>query len=55
MKTEQEIRAFLSDVLATPQLHMPSADIFTNAPLALIQVELETKRDVLEWVLGVKP
>lgn len=29
----------------------PSADVFTNAPLALEQVALGTKINTLEWVL----
>lgn len=51
MKTKDEIERYLQKVLEDERLSYPSADIWTNAPLALVQLELETKRDVLKWVL----
>lgn len=52
MRTESEILAALAKVEADSRLRQKSATVFENAPLALIQLELETKRDVLRWVLG---
>ena len=52
MKTQSEIGARLYDVLTTPQLNYPKANIVTNTPLALVQLELETERDTLLWVLS---
>lgn len=52
MKTEAEIRARLAVVLADKRLAQPTATVDINAPLALIQLELETQRDLLRWVLG---
>ena len=51
MRSKQEIQKKLADVLAAPQFSYPSASISVNAPLALIQLTLETKRYILNWVL----
>lgn len=53
MKSKKEIEAELASVESKEQLHYPSADVYTNAPLALIQTELETRAGVLRWVLGL--
>jgi hypothetical protein len=53
--TEQEIRKRLSDIDADERFHYPPALVQINAPLALIQVELETTARTLAWVLGIKP
>ncbi len=34
------------------RLSYPPADIFSNAPLALIQVALKNQRDTLKWILN---
>lgn len=52
MKTEKEIRVELTDVLSDKRLALPPATVFENSPLALIQMGLESQRDVLRWVLG---
>jgi hypothetical protein len=52
MRSEEEIRARLAEIEADSRLRQKSATVFENAPLALIQLELESKRDVLRWVLG---
>ncbi len=52
MKTKKEIEEKLKKVESDERLHYPSADVFTNAPLALIQVELESQRDILKWILN---
>ena len=54
MKSEQEIKDALARILADERIDYPPADVNVNAPLALIQVELEAKRDTLAWVLGIK-
>lgn len=51
MKTEKEIKAKLAELKSDERLSYPPADVFSNAPLALIQVELEAKVKALEWVL----
>lgn len=51
MQTEVEIKKKLKKILSDERLKYPSANIQINAPLALIQLELETKRDILRWVL----
>ncbi len=52
MKNKKEIEARLKEVESDERLHYPSADIFSNAPLALIQVALENQRDILKWILS---
>ena len=54
MKTQKEIKKELNRILADERISYPTAIISINAPLALIQLELETKRDTLKWVLGEK-
>lgn len=51
MKTEEEIKNRLDIVMADERLSYPPARVDINAPLALIQLSLETQRDVLQWVL----
>jgi hypothetical protein len=53
MKNGDEILARLKKVCSDERLSYPPAEIFSNAPLALIQVELETERRTLQWVLGI--
>ena len=51
MKTEQEIREKLIEVLADERLGYLPASVQINAPLALVQLALEVRRDTLAWVL----
>jgi len=51
MKTKDEIEKKLQEVEADERLGYPAATVFANAPLALIQMELEAKRATLKWVL----
>lgn len=51
MKTKQEIEAELKRVKKDERLKYKTAPVFENAPLALVQLELETRIEVLEWVL----
>ena len=52
MKTGEEIKARLQKVCSDERLSYPTATIFENAPLAMIQLALETERHILQWVLG---
>ena len=52
MKTKKEIEKKLKKVESDERLHYPTADVFSNAPLALIQVSLESQRDILKWILS---
>lgn len=52
MRTEEKIRALLAHVEKDDRLKQPPANIHVNAPLALVQLELETKRDLLRWILS---
>jgi len=47
-----EIAAQLCKIESDERLHYPPADVFSNAPLALIQTQLETEQRVLRWILG---
>ena len=52
MKTKEEIQEKLNEILSDERLSYPIATIVENAPLALIQLSQESKRDTLRWVLG---
>jgi hypothetical protein len=51
MQTEREIHKRINEILSDGRLSYKTADIFTNAPLALIQLEMETELHILENVL----
>lgn len=51
MKTEEEMEKRLSEINSDSRLRGKPATIQINAPLALIQLALETERDTLKWVL----
>ena len=53
MMTKKEIRIWLEKVESDERIHMKSADVVTNAPLALGQMGLETTSDVLRTILGL--
>lgn len=53
MKTEQEIRARMDELKSDERMTYKSANVFINAPLAIIQVELGAKIHALEWALGL--
>lgn len=54
MKNEKEVKKKLKKIESDERLSYPTATIVENAPLALIQLELEMKRDTLKWVLEIK-
>jgi len=51
MKTAKAIKEKLREIEADERLSYTPANVFSNAPLALIQMELVAKRDTLKWVL----
>ena len=53
MKTKEEILEWLRKVETDERLHYESANVFINAPLTLIQTELETKSNVFREILGM--
>lgn len=50
-----EIEARLDEVEADERMHYKCANVNINAPLALIQVNLDTESTTLRWVLGLAP
>ncbi len=50
--TKGRMEKWLKEIESDERLHYKSADIYTNAPLALEQLALETKSDVLRHILG---
>jgi hypothetical protein len=55
MKSKDEIKNKLAEIEADERLHYPPATVFENAPLALIQTELEAKQNILRWALEENP
>lgn len=51
MRTENEIRHKLTEVLDDERLGYDDAEVEVNAPLALIQTQLKERKAMLEWVL----
>ena len=54
MRSEQEIKAKIAEVEADSRYQSGQecpATIGINAPLALVQLELETRLNTLKWVL----
>ena len=51
MKTEKQIRKKIEEIEADERHKAPPALVDINAPLALIQVDLEAKIRALKWVL----
>ena len=51
MKKREEIEKRIAELKADERLGYPPANVFTNAPLALIQVALKNELMALNWVL----
>jgi len=51
LRTKEEIQEKIAYYKADTRLQQPSATIQINAPLALIQLELEARISALEWAL----
>ena len=53
MMAKREVRIWLKKVEKDRRIHLKSADVFENAPLALEQMGMETTSDVLRRILGL--
>ena len=51
---KDQINARINEILADERLSYKPADIFSNAPLALIQLSLEVELHTLQNVLGAE-
>ncbi len=51
MSTREEVEAMVKEIKTDERLAAPPATVTVNAPLALIQLELQTKLRTLNWVL----
>lgn len=51
-RTRAEVQAKLAEIEADERFHYKAANVLVNAPLALIQVELKARHEVLTWMLG---
>jgi len=54
MRSKHDIQTLLDKLTSDDRLSDPPANVFINAPLALIQLELEAKITILKWVLSGK-
>ncbi len=52
MLTLEQIQAKLAELKADPRHAAKPANVFVNAPLALIQCQIQGQVQSLEWVLG---
>jgi len=52
MRKKKVIEKMLAVLESDERLKYPTATIVENAPLALIQLEMESKISVLKWVLN---
>lgn len=52
--TTQELADRLKAIDADERYHYKAATVFENAPLALIQLEMETEARIIAWVLGAE-
>ena len=52
MVNEDEIKAKIEQLESDERLNGPRASIFSNAPLAMIQLGLESQINILNWVLS---
>ena len=53
MKTENEVLAEIERLETDERYHYNSANVFVNAPLALIQVDIAARITILKWVLQI--
>lgn len=51
MKSKKEVVEKVEELLGDPRVHYSPASVETNAPLALVQVSLESAISILNWVL----
>jgi len=50
-RTREHLKAEIAKIDADPRSKPPWAKVFSNAPLALIQIELKTRRAALQEAL----
>jgi hypothetical protein len=53
LKTREDVLKELKKINSDERFHYDPANVFSNAPLALIQVNLEAIFNSLCWVLGI--
>ncbi len=53
MKNPEQIQKRIDEILADERLSYKAATVFENAPLALIQLEMEIELHTLQMVLEV--
>ena len=51
MKTQKEIEERIKEIEADSRYQAPPALVFSNAPLALIQVDMKAEVRALRWVI----
>ena len=54
LKSRRKIESKIAEIRADARYTYPTANVFSNAPLALIQVEMKAQVRILEWVLGIE-
>ena len=52
MKNRDQILAQIKKVQSDSRYNYPAANVFSNAPLALIQVSMKATVEALEWVMS---
>lgn len=52
---KEQIKARIKEILSDERLSYKTATVFENAPLALIQLQMETELHTLQKVIGEKP
>jgi len=53
MLKPETIQKLIDELLADERIHYPPANVFSNAPLALMQVGMKAKLHAYQTVLGV--
>ena len=53
--TTDDITSRIKEILKDKRLSYPTANLFANAPLALIQLQMEVELHTLQKVLQIKP
>jgi len=54
MRSKKDIEKKIEELQEDERLGYPNATVFSNAPLALIQLSLKAKLDALNWALEQK-
>ena len=47
------LKSRLQKILSDDRINYPPASVMINAPLALIQVNLDTEKEILEWAISL--